>query len=328
MGQKVITQKEWNILTKDYNSKVKSIADLNLLVDSKIRETRKNSKISRYSAVVVISLYRCEEYLITLLTNILEQTAFTKCEICILSVDPSVREIEILSKFSSYFPNVKLQFSNNRIGIYDVWNQIIRASTAPFITNMNADDLRSHNSIELQIDYLNRNKWIDVVYQDFYYARQHGLSWQELVEINAHSNLPIVSLYSLVARGINPPHNAPMWRRSVHEEMGYFLETLKSAGDIEFWIRCKLKGIVFLKMREIHTSYFLNPRGMSTSVDTPGRSESTAIILSYMKVFNDVLGIESSKINLLDPFFCRQIQDDLRNKLNYDLRNLGDLNEN
>ena len=328
MGQKVITQKEWNIATRNYISRDQSIAELQLFIQSKSIERQQNPDTLTYSAAVIISLYRCDEYLLTLLKNVLEQTAFSKCEICILSVEPSVREVEILSLFRSCFSNVKLQFSNERIGIYDAWNQMIRASTAPFITNMNADDLRNHNSIQLQIDYLNRNEWVDVVYQDFFYARQHGLSWDELAEINAHSNLPIVSLYSLVARGINPPHNAPMWRRSVHDEVGYFLESLKSAGDIEFWIRCKLQGIVFLKMREIHVSYFLNPKGMSTSVDTPGRSESTDMILKYIDIFNDALEIESSQINLLDPFFCVQIQVDLRKKLQYDLLSLGNLDEN
>ena len=315
MGQKVITQKEWNIATRNYISRDQSIAELQLFIQSKSIERQQNPDTLTYSAAVIISLYRCDEYLLTLLKNVLEQTAFSKCEICILSVEPSVREVEILSLFRSCFSNVKLQFSNERIGIYDAWNQMIRASTAPFITNMNADDLRNHNSIQLQIDYLNRNEWVDVVYQDFFYARQHGLSWDELAEINAHSNLPIVSLYSLVARGINPPHNAPMWRRSVHDEVGYFLESLKSAGDIEFWIRCKLQGIVFLKMREIHVSYFLNPKGMS-------------MILKYIDIFNDALEIESSQINLLDPFFCVQIQVDLRKKLQYDLLSLGNLDEN
>jgi glycosyltransferase involved in cell wall biosynthesis len=328
MDQRVITQKEWRILTRNYIARDQSIADLEALIKSKSIVRQKNSEILTYSAAIIISLYGSEEYIITLLMNVLEQTAFFKCEICILSVAPSVSEVEILSRFSSCFSNVKLQFSNDRIGIYDAWNQMIRASTAPFITNMNADDLRNQNSIQLQIDYLNRNEWVDVVYQDFFYARQHGLSWDALAEINAHSNLPIVSLYNLVARGINPPHNAPMWRRSVHDEVGYFLDTLKSAGDIEFWIRCKLQGIVFLKMREIHVSYFLNPKGMSTSVDTPGRSESTGMILKYIDVFNDALGIDSSQINLLDPYFCVQIQADLRKELQYALLTLANLDEN
>ena len=328
MGQKVITQQEWNELTKNYVPKHLSIADLDSSIQSKIIEMRQNPCVMAYSAAVIISLYKSEEYLLTLLINLLEQTAFSNCEICILSVEPSVSEIELLSRFSSSFTNVKVQYSNQRIGIYDAWNRMIRTSVAPFITNMNVDDLRSHNSIQLQIDYLNRNEWVDVVYQDFFYVRQHGVSWGVLSKINAHSNLPAVSLYSLVASGINPPHNAPMWRRSVHDSIGYFLETLKSAGDIEFWIRCKLQGIVFLKMREIHVSYFLNPKGMSTSVDTPGRSESTDIILKNIELFNDALGIESREINLLDPFFCVQKKIGLQKKLKYDLLTIGSLDDN
>jgi FkbM family methyltransferase len=326
MGQKVITQQEWNELIKNHVSVDYSTADLDSLIQSKIIE-RQDSSTMIYSAAVIISLYKSEEYLLALLINLLEQTAFNNCEICILSVEPSVREVELLSRFNASFSNVKLRYSMERIGIYDAWNRMIRASTAPYITNMNADDLRSKNSIQLQIDYLNRNQWVDVVYQDFYYARQHGVRWDVLSKINARSNLPIVSLYSLVARGINPPHNAPMWRRSVHDSVGYFVETLKSAGDIEFWIRCKLQGIVFLKMREIHVSYFLNPKGMSTSVDTPGRSESTDIILKSIEVFNDAVGIESSEINLLDPFFRVQTQVLLRKRLRYELLTIGNLDE-
>lgn len=323
MRERVVSEGEWRVLTAGLNPKEIKLDELYSIIDLKTNKAMEKPPRDNYIASILISLYKSEEYIATLLKNVLEQSVFHQCEVQIISIDPTPSELDLLIKFDSAFKNVNLEISDERISIYDAWNRMIKNSTAQFITNMNADDLRSKDSILLQSEYLNRNPWVDLVYQDFFYAREHGFSWEDLTKVNARSNLSTVSLYSLVVNGINPPHNSPMWRRSLHDSFGYFSESFKSAGDIDFWIRCRLGGAVFLKMREIHSSYFLNPAGMSTSTDSPGMVESREIILQSIEVFKQALNVDTDSVNLLDPYFYLKFREGLRKKLNLDLVALG-----
>jgi FkbM family methyltransferase len=323
MGEKVITNEDWNKGVSIYKKERIDLKEFYLQIDSLQNNAQQKNGNNGYEVAVITSLYKSDKYLLSLLRNILMQTAFMKSEFLIIAVQPSQFEIEVLSRVASAFSNIIVEFSTDRIGIYDSWNRMIKASTSTFITNMNADDLRSNDSLEIQINYLKQNPWVDVVYQDFFYAREFGFSWDVIKSVNAHSNLPAVTLYGLLVQGINPPHNAPMWRRSLHSTIGYFDSNLESAGDVDFWIRCKIQGAVFLKTSEIHVSYFLNPRGMSTRQDSPGRHESLKLIQKYLESINSKLGNIAPEVNLEDPHYKSILENAFRTNLRRELSLLG-----
>jgi len=81
----------------------------------------------------------------------------------------------------------------------------------------------------------------------------------------------------------NSPHNAPMWRKSLHKEVGYFDTSFKSAGDYDFWMRCLLAGKTFYKLNDAHVVYYQNPEGISTRPDTKGVQEGRRIFKTYAR---------------------------------------------
>ena len=74
-----------------------------------------------------------------------------------------------------------------------------------------------------------------------------------------------------------------MWRKAVHESVGYFDENLRSAADWEFWIRCLIEGKKFFKINDQHVVYYVNPEGMSTSVMGPGIEEGKGVTKRFNK---------------------------------------------
>jgi hypothetical protein len=74
-----------------------------------------------------------------------------------------------------------------------------------------------------------------------------------------------------------------MWRRSIHDDIGYFNEIYKSAGDFDFWCRCLLANKTFFKINDPHVVYFQNPAGLSTKGDGVGSKEATEIMNKYGK---------------------------------------------
>jgi GT2 family glycosyltransferase len=229
---------------------------------------------------VIASLYASEDYLGTFLANLAEQTIFHESEFCFVLTEPSAREERRLLDFAGQHPNVTLVIEPERIGIYRAWNVAIESTHAPYLTNANADDLRRRDSLEIQARSLDQHPWVDVAYQEVLYTLDRTLTFDQIEAMGFTTFLPHVTASSLL-KGVNAPHNAPMWRRSLHEELGPFDDTFVSAGDFEFWVRCASAGKTFLKTRDPHVAYFVNPAGLSTRPGGRGVSEAQDVTRRY-----------------------------------------------
>lgn len=229
---------------------------------------------------VIVSLYRSDKFLNQFIQNMTGQTAFDHAEFHVVSVQPSEYERSLLEEWGNRFSNVTLDFRDSRVPIYVAWNDAIKGTSAPLITNANADDLRSPDSLALQIQISSQHPGVDVFYQDVFVSLEPKFTWSVIEAVNARTNFPAVSLGVLMA-GQNYPHNAPAWRRSLHDQVGYFDEQYLSAADAEFWLRCALEDKLFMKMKEVHVAYYLNPEGISTSTDSTGASEFRSILDKY-----------------------------------------------
>lgn len=243
-------------------------------------EAGKEDSLS-YEISVIVSIYRPGLLFDSLLGNIYEQTFFSRAEVILVLVDPIESEKVEAQAFATENPNVVLQVVESRITIYEAWNLAIKASSAPLITNMNVDDLRSNDSLEVQVMFMKSHPWVEVGYQDVYFMLDRDLDWESVVNIGAKSELFAVTLIELAWFGINPPHNGPVWKRELHSRYGLFDETLKSAGDYEFWMRIASAKSVFAKMPKSTVGYFMNPMGMSTSLDSPSTVEERALQEKY-----------------------------------------------
>lgn len=226
---------------------------------------------------VLCSVYKSEKYLSKFIENIRSQSAFSYTEFIIVLVEPSAFELTSYTNFAKESPNVILKVINTRIGIYEAWNIGVEISRGKYLTNMNVDDLRRNDSLEVQCKTLDRYPWVDILYQDVHMNICEDLSWRQIEKIGAVAVLPLCNSTVFMSQ-LNPPHNAPMWRSELHETLGLFREEFSSAGDVDFWIRCSAAKKVFFNSNDAHVSYFENPNGLSTSSDTPGLREHRQIL--------------------------------------------------
>jgi hypothetical protein len=159
---------------------------------------------------------------------------------------------------------------------------------------MNVDDLRSPSSLEIQVNFMNNNEHVDVGFQDILFYRDLKSSWNYVKECNFKTELPEVSVLCLAWLSINPPHNAPVWRKNLHMLYGQFDSSLVSAGDYEFWLRICIEGVRFKKMDETHIGYYVNPSGMSTKNESPSSKEEKIIQEFYKDRFMKIMKIPNS----------------------------------
>jgi hypothetical protein len=243
---------------------------------------------------VIVSLYKCESFLPYFLEGLKRQTIFNQSQIYIGLVQPSNSESEIINKFIHENKNVILEVFDYRAGIYEVWNHGVQKTTSRFLTNMNVDDLRRDDSLQIQAQFLKNHESIDVAYQDVYLSFEANADWALIEGVGLSTSLPHVSL-PMMNLGFNPPHNAPMWRRRVHDGVGLFDETFRSAGDFDLWVRAFIKGSKFLKMGEIHASYYFNPEGISTTAGGASLDETGRILtICHQEIENQKLHTDGS----------------------------------
>lgn len=286
MGEPIMSEYKWFQKALELVLLRETSHDTHVMREGKLKQNHLIDANGKYAASVIISLFNSESRLDKLFTNLESQTVFKALEIILILVSPSEIELEKCEEFLQRNNNVKLSVHKDRVGIYAAWNEAIELSSSDLLTNMNADDLRRCDSLETQISIMQSFDWIDVLYQDVIISLNEDLTWDEIEQIGAISRFPFASLRAFLS-GYNPPHNGPMWRRTLHKEFGFFDEKFISAGDYDFWIRCKAGGACFYGISDAHVGYFINPNGLSTRRDGAGIQEISAIRHRYKHLYLD-----------------------------------------
>ena len=249
---------------------------------------------------IITSLYKGRNFIEHFLENIISQTIFYAAELIIIDANSPEGEFEIIKKYMQKFSNIKYIRTERVIGIYEAWNIGVETAKGKFLTNANLDDLRRIDCLEKQATALLENEAIDIVYQDFYYSLTANLTFDIIEQCGYQSQLPQVSRENMIQ--FNSPHNAPMWRKNLHDKVGLFNSNYRSAGDYELWMRALLKDVRFFKIEEPLVVYYNNPSGISTRVEGHGSLETREIKAIYQTLFIENLFALSSQ-EFVD--FCR-----------------------
>ena len=235
-------------------------------------------RTSEVDVSVICSLWRGGDFIERYLDNITSQSIFEdRCELVIVDANSPEGEGEAIGRCAERFGHrVVYHRLPYRAGIYVAWNVGVGLARGRYLTNANLDDLRRVDSLELQASTLDALPHVDVVYQDFLYSADPTADFETVANVDVRSDLPLVTRNGLFVP--NPPHNAPMWRSTLHDRIGLFDERFRSAGDYEFWIRAIIAGAAFYKINDPHVVYFNNPDGISTSRQTAGVQEAREIL--------------------------------------------------
>jgi len=110
------------------------------------------------------------------------------------------------------------------------------------------------------MEILNRNPEVDLVYSGIFISKKENETF-----ITRSSNVCISYEPFAPERMVRClPGCNPMWRKSMHENYGFFDESFKVAGDWEMWCRGVEGGVKFKKAPRINGLMYLNPEGLST----------------------------------------------------------------
>lgn len=188
----------------------------------------------------IVSVYNSERFIEGCIEDLLSQTLYRKgsLEIVLVNTGSTQNEDPIIREYEKKYHNIIYVRVNQRETVYQAWNRGIKAATGEYIANANTDDRHRKDALEILANELDRNPQIALVYADSLITGKANDSFATHKPKLA-LNYPEYDRNTLLKWCCIGPQ--PMWRKSVHDEFGYFSDTYRVAGDYEFWLRISQK---------------------------------------------------------------------------------------
>jgi O-antigen biosynthesis protein len=205
--------------------------------------------------------------------NIQDQTMFKWTEHIIVYKEWS----DVFKKYKHLQNIVWLQ--EDASGVYNAWNQCIKASTTELITNWNVDDRRFPKTNEKKYIALRKNKDCGLVYGWWIFTDKENEDVKNLSDMTKlfQSTPPDHHMWEWSC-ACGP---SPMWRKELHDKVGYFnQEEFPSCADWDMWMAFnKITKIYHIK--EYLSVFFINPIGVGQQDKKERNLQDVKILEKY-----------------------------------------------
>lgn len=182
--------------------------------------------------IVMVSIYDSGDFIENRLENLSQTTNIDKEVWCVNADSPDERDEIIPKKFvGKNFKYIRLP---QRISVYAAWNYILKRSKGVYVTNANCDDLIAPAAYERLTKYLDTAVHCGLVYPSWYNTSIPNQKWQDFAG-KRHDGNPGFYKGDLNKGGVG---HFPVWRKNLHNQLGYFDESFQALADADWWARC------------------------------------------------------------------------------------------
>ena len=234
----------------------------------------------RHKVSAVVSAYRSERFLRGCLDDLENQTIADQLEIVVVNSGSPEREHDIVSEYIERYDNIVYVRTPQTESVYAAWNRAIKMSSGEYITNANTDDRHRKDALEVMSKALDAHPRAGLVYAGYLTTETEN----ETFECNTATSkfMPLDYKRELLLQGYCFPGPMPLWRESLHHELGYFDEQYVSAGDLEFWLRISEKHQM-VRVNKALGLYLSHPASLEHRSGERARREAASIIAAYAK---------------------------------------------
>jgi glycosyltransferase involved in cell wall biosynthesis len=223
------------------------------------------SKINLYKCSLFCSFYKGQNFIQSYLENILEQSIFKDIEFIFLDCASPEDEKSSILPLTEKYSNIRYSRLDNDPGLYAAWNIAVKQCSSTIIGNWNIDDRKNKEGLDIMLQQFDNDPQLDLVYGFTYVSRKANERYRDNPYKEIYPYLPH-SLSNLLQN--NSPHCMPLWKKNIHDRIGYFDESYKTAADADLWLRCAVGGCRIKMINHPVGLYYENPSGRSTNPDT------------------------------------------------------------
>lgn len=180
---------------------------------------------------VVMCVYNNERYLVDAINSILDQT-FSDFEFIIINDGSTDQSESILRKFEKQDDRIRL-FSRPNTGVIAARNEALGHVKGHYISTVDSDDIALPEMLAKQLAFLENNLEHVAVGQLVLVIDPDGLPIRV-----ANENLTPEAIDQSHLKGHSVfPHSGSMMRHNAVKAVGGYREELKSAEDLDLWLR-------------------------------------------------------------------------------------------
>jgi GT2 family glycosyltransferase/predicted O-methyltransferase YrrM/tetratricopeptide (TPR) repeat protein len=218
---------------------------------------------------VIVSTYESEAFMQECLEDLVRQTIADQIEIIVVDAASPQNEGWIVKDFQERHHNIDYIRTPSRIGVYAAWNMALMRAKGTYVTPFSTNDRLRVDAYELLSKHLDDHPDISLVYGDTYLTDLPHQTFERHRRIGVWQ-WPDYSYDYLLKHCTIGPH--PMWRRTLHDTVGYFDESYRALGDQDFWIRVGARHQM-LHVPVVTGLYWHSPDGLSNRVEIAGPEE-------------------------------------------------------
>lgn len=240
----------------------------------------------RVSAIV--SAYNAEKFIRGRIDDLMAQTLFKEDELEIIVVNSASKDTTGMILEREYLPHITLIQTPFRESMYAAWNRAIKLAKGDYIVPANCDDRLRDDACEVMAAFLDYDEATDMVCPDSYVTAVANAKWV-WGEAVSHEPPYVTGRLDFV----NSPHdlteqcligNTPMWRKALHEAIGYFDESYLIAGDYEWALRVEAHDYGITYLPDVVGLFYFHPSTQGRAYADQSAYESTRALLKWKPV--------------------------------------------
>lgn len=235
---------------------------------------------------IILPTFNSSSFIYESISSILKQT-HKNLELIIIDDKSTDDTIKIIKSFRD--KRIRLIETKQRLGLANSLNLGIKLSKSKFIARMDSDDISELNRIELQINFLIKNKYIDVVGSAIKIIDEEG-------NVNKFVSFPKSNLEIRFFMCLGCPivHPSVMMRKSIFEKYGIYYKG-NCAEDYHLWSKLLDKNIKFYNLDKYLLKLRKHKKNASLSrLNRSKVKECNIIVNNIKKILN--LKIEKKKM--------------------------------
>lgn len=243
----------------------------------------------------IVSTYNSERFFQGCIEDLMQQTLWKSGELEIVVINAGSKQGE------SYYIREYLRqgipltvITSLREPLYSSWNRGIRIAKGQYITSANTDDRHKPDAYEVLAKTLDDNPSIGLVYADAHVTPTPNATWGGIYELSEEAPyedgmLGWPEFDPLLLTKLCYMGQAPMWRASLHQQVGYFDESYMIAGDYEMWLRMvSCRKVRMQHVPELLGIFYWHPSQLGRSQSKQSAMESRRAILKHRQRIHDI----------------------------------------
>jgi glycosyltransferase involved in cell wall biosynthesis len=245
---------------------------------------------------IIIPVYNCEKYLAEAIQSVIDQT-YKNWELIIVNDASTDSSQKIVSEYVK--KDKRISLVNHKINKYrsGALNTGIKVSNGKYISFLDADDIYFNNKTTKQVEFLENNLDIDMVYGDMEVFDDNGKKYIEksiefkkdprdiLLEVSEKEINPGTSAFSVLCYKNEPkgiPGCSVMIRKEVFNQVS-FDESLKTGQDYDLWFQIIGRGYKIVKFPILTYRYRHHSEQITVTKNKELKENSYNYIINKLK---------------------------------------------